>query len=70
MRIGFLTEYSEERVGFAKKAGFACLEVPVMPGTALDVRQLTKKEIESVREVFSQKTTYSSTKRYLLNTLK
>ena len=54
MRIGFLTEYSEERVEFAKKAGFGCLEVPVMPGSALDVRQLTKTKIERVREVFSQ----------------
>ena len=54
MRIGFLAEYSEERVEFAKKVGFGCLEVPVMPGSALDVRQLTKTKIERVRQVFSQ----------------
>lgn len=54
MKVGFLTEYSEERIEFAKKAGFDCLEVPVIPGSALDVRKLTGREIEKVREVFAK----------------
>ena len=54
MRIGFLTEYSKERVEFAEKEGFGCLEVPVIPGSALDVRKLTKEKIEKVRDVFDQ----------------
>jgi len=54
MRIGFLTEYSEERVKFAKKTGFECLEVPINPGSALDIRKLTKAKIERTREVFAK----------------
>lgn len=54
MKIGFLTEYSEERVEFAKKAGFDCLEVSVTPGSALDVRNLTKEKIERIRKVFTR----------------
>lgn len=54
MKIGFLTEYSEERVEFAKKTGFECLEIPVIPGSALDIKKLTKAKIKRVRQVFAK----------------
>jgi sugar phosphate isomerase/epimerase len=36
MRLGFLTSYSDERVKFAKNAGFGCLELQAGPGSPLD----------------------------------
>jgi sugar phosphate isomerase/epimerase len=36
MKLGFLTSYSEERVKFAKEAGFTCLELQASPGSSLD----------------------------------
>lgn len=36
MRIGFTGQYSEEKVGFAARAGFDCLELYVAPGASLD----------------------------------
>jgi len=36
MKLGFLTSYSEERVKFAKDAGFNCLELNAGPGSSLD----------------------------------
>lgn len=35
MQLGFLTEYSPERVRFARETGFGCLELRVQPGSAL-----------------------------------
>ncbi len=36
MKLGFLTGYSEERVKFAKEAGFTCLELNAGQGSPLD----------------------------------
>lgn len=36
MKLGFLTPYSDERVKFAKEAGFGCLELNAAPGSPLD----------------------------------
>lgn len=40
MRIGFLTQYSPERVKFAKEAGFNCLELQAPPGSSLDANTI------------------------------
>src|SRR5688500_14167476 len=40
MRLGFLTSYSEERVQFAREAGFDCLELQAGPGSPLDALQI------------------------------
>lgn len=39
MKIGFLTAYSEERIVFAKNAGFDCVALLTRPGSALDALQ-------------------------------
>jgi len=36
MKLGFLTDYSPERVRFARATGFDCLELHAQPGAALD----------------------------------
>lgn len=54
MRIGFLTEYSKERVEFAKKEGFDSLEILLAPESSLDIRELTKAKIKKIKEVFEQ----------------
>lgn len=54
MKIGFLTGYSEERVRFAKKAGFDCLEISLGPRTNLDVRKLTRTKIEKMKETLEK----------------
>ena len=54
MRIGFLTEYSDERVRFAKKAGFDSLEIFLAPESSLDIRDLSKVKIKKVKEVFER----------------
>ncbi len=54
MRIGFVTEYSEERVEFANKAGFESLEILLAANSALDIKKLTKLKIKKVKEVFDK----------------
>lgn len=40
MRLGFLTSYTEERVRFAKEAGFTCLELQANRGGPLDAGKI------------------------------
>jgi len=54
VRIGFMTEYSEERVKFARKAGFECVEIVVAPGSALDIRKTAKTEIEKIKDILTK----------------
>ncbi|MGQ9631587.1 MAG: sugar phosphate isomerase/epimerase family protein [bacterium] len=54
MRVGFLTQYSEERVKFASEARFDCLEVIVAPGTSLDITDLSKGKLEDVMGIFDK----------------
>jgi len=52
--IGFATEYSEERVKFARAARFNCLEVMMNPGTELDLMKIKEDKIKQVTEVFEK----------------
>ena len=52
MKLGFITRYTKERVEFAGKAGFECLEVNADKGSALDLDTITDKRIEEIMEVF------------------
>ena len=54
MKLGFVTEYKEERVKCAAQAGFDCLEVVVNPGGALDLPSMTKDQIENAAGVFKE----------------
>jgi len=54
MKLGFLTGYSEERVEFAGKAGFDCLEIQVSPGSSLDLNKTGKKQLREVRDVLEK----------------
>jgi len=54
MRLGFLTGYSEERVEFAKKVGFKCLEVQMGPGSSLDLNKTSKEQLKEVRAIFGE----------------
>jgi len=54
MRIGFMTEYSEERVKFARKAGFECIEIVAAPGSALDIRKMAKTEIGKIKDILTK----------------
>jgi sugar phosphate isomerase/epimerase len=49
MRLGFCTHFSEDRVKFAKEAGFDCLEL--FTGGALDTAKTSDEEAQRVREV-------------------
>jgi sugar phosphate isomerase/epimerase len=56
MHIGFITSYSEERVAFAARAGFDCLEISVDPGSSLDLDKLSDRDIGEVAAVFRKHT--------------
>lgn len=51
MRIGFLTDYSEEIVRWASEVGFGSLELGAGPGSALDAEKLTSRDIDEVRRI-------------------
>lgn len=53
MRLGFLTDYAEERLRFAQAAGFTCLELRAVPGSALDPTTLDADAIARVKEAFA-----------------
>lgn len=50
MRLGFLTDYAEERARFAREAGFTCLELKATPGSALDATKQTDDDLRRVRD--------------------
>ena len=52
MKLGFITPYTEERVKFAAKAGFECLEVVAEKGSALDLDIISEKKLQDIMEVF------------------
>lgn len=52
MKLGFITHYSEERVEFAGRAGFECLEVTADQGSPLDLDKLTEGALEEILQVF------------------
>ena len=54
MKLGFITEYSEERVAFAGRAGFDCLEVRAEPGSPLDLNKLSDTDIAKVADTFAK----------------
>jgi sugar phosphate isomerase/epimerase len=51
MKIGFLTDYSEEIVRWASEVGFGSLELAAGPGSPLDAEKLTSRDIDDVRRV-------------------
>jgi sugar phosphate isomerase/epimerase len=53
MRLGFLTSYSQERVKFAKDAGFTCLELQAGPGSALDASKIGDS-INQIKEALDE----------------
>lgn len=54
MKLGFITQYSKERVAFAAQAGFDGLEVCADIGTSMDLDQLTDDKIKEIREDFEK----------------
>lgn len=54
MRLGFTTTFSEERVRFARQAGFDCLELSARVGSELDPSRLDREGIGRVKEVLAE----------------
>ncbi|RKY75234.1 sugar phosphate isomerase/epimerase [candidate division KSB1 bacterium] len=50
MKLGFLTNYSEDEVKFAAEVGFTSLSLAAGPGSALDAQKLTPKEAEQIHK--------------------
>jgi sugar phosphate isomerase/epimerase len=50
MRIGYLCEYSEKEIAFAKEAGFESMELIVGPGSPLDPERTARKDILEARD--------------------
>ena len=48
LKIGFVTEYSQERFEFAKDSGFDSLEVVIGPGCPLDLNKIGEEKIRQV----------------------
>lgn len=53
MQIGFVTNYAPEKVAFAAKAGFTCLEVTAGPGGAMDLHALLGGGMNRVLDDFA-----------------
>lgn len=54
MKLGFLTQYTPERVRFAKEAGFSCLELHATPGSTLDAATIGDN-LHSIKETLDEK---------------
>ena len=54
MRIGFCTQFKEERIKFAQEAGFEAVELNVSPNSPLDPRLVKDDEIKRVREILER----------------
>jgi sugar phosphate isomerase/epimerase len=55
VKLGFITNYTEERLDFASRAGFECLEISAEMGSALDLNVLDDRQIEEVAAKFRAK---------------
>ncbi len=54
MRIGFCTQYKEERIRFAKEAGFEGVEVSISADSPLDPRIVKDDEVKRAKEVLDE----------------
>ncbi len=54
MRIGYLTQYSEEEIAFAKAAGFGSIQLLIWPGYSLDPTVTSDDEILRAREQYAE----------------
>ena len=54
MKLAFCTSYSEERLSFARAAGFDSLEISVDPSSSLDLDRLTDGDLDRVRDRFQE----------------
>lgn len=50
MRLGFITDYSEEEVKFASEVGFTSLSLQAKPGSPLDPQRITREKTEEIKE--------------------
>ena len=50
MKVGFLCPFSQERIQFAAKAGFDCLEVIADPGSPLDLEAAADAELRRIHD--------------------
>ncbi|HID96559.1 MAG TPA: hypothetical protein EYP53_10975 [Candidatus Latescibacteria bacterium] len=52
MKLGFSTEYSQERMEFAGKEGFDCISLADGgPGAEFDVMSITEDKIKEIKEI-------------------
>jgi len=54
MRIGYLTQYSEEEIEFAKAAGFGSIQLLIWPGYPLDPTVTGDDEILRAKEQYAE----------------
>ncbi|HID95598.1 MAG TPA: sugar phosphate isomerase/epimerase [Candidatus Latescibacteria bacterium] len=54
MKLGYLTNYSEDEVCFASEVGFTSLSLSAGPGSALDATKLTPEEADGIRKVMKR----------------
>ncbi len=53
MKLGFVTQYSKERIEFAGKAGFDSLEIFTEKGAPLDIEKLSEKDVQEFVDFMS-----------------
>jgi len=54
MKLGFLTNYSEDEVKFAAEVGFTSMSLQAGPGSALDATKLSPQDAEKIRKTFDK----------------
>ncbi len=54
MRVGYLCQYSEEEIAFAREAGFESIELLVNPGDPLDPNQTDEATIMKAKEQYAE----------------
>jgi len=69
MKLGFLTNYSEEEVKFASEVGFTSLSFDARPGTSLEPAKMTEEKVEKIKETVKKYGIYISAVGYYANPL-
>ena len=54
MKVGFCTQFKEEKIKFAQKTGFEMVEINVSPDSPLDPRTVKDDELKRARELLDK----------------
>ena len=54
MKLGFVTNYSDKFIAFAKEVGFTSVQLLASPGSVLDADRTTDEDVTRIQEILEQ----------------